>query len=99
MNQFYPLFRQGCFIARHPYATILSSFLFAAVSCIGIVNFHWESNAIKLWLPVDSYFKNNYEHLWATYPPDIRIHGVVYEIEGGGDILQPKYFKEVVFAR
>ena len=50
---------------------------------------------IKLWLPIGSEFVNNYEHLWHTHPPEIRLHQMVFHVEGGGDILQPQYFKQV----
>ena len=52
-------------------------------------------NVIKLWLPIGSEFVNNYEHLWHTHPPEIRLHQMVFHVEGGGDILRPQYFKQV----
>ena len=75
---------------------IVSTFLISSVSLVGFINFHWEANVIKLWLPIGSEFVNNYEHLWQSNPPEIRLHQMVFHVEGGGDILQPQYFKQVL---
>ena len=75
---------------------IVSTFLFSTVSLVGFINFHWEANVIKLWLPIGCEFVDNYEHLWHTHPPEIRLHQMIFYVEGeGGDILQPQYFKQV----
>ena len=39
-------------------------------------------------------FLQGYEHVWTTHPPEIRPHSVVFQVEGGGDILHPEYFKQ-----
>ena len=70
----------------------------SGVSFLGLLNFHWESNAIKLWIPSNSDFARNYHYLWEKYPPDFRLHSVIYVAPNGDpDILQPKYIKEVLF--
>ena len=83
-------------MARNPLIVIVTSFLFSTISLAGFVNFHWEANVIKLWLPIGSEFVNNYEHLWHTHPPEIRLHQMIFHVDG--DILQPKYFKQVNFS-
>ena len=92
----YPRSRHGRFIARHPLPVIVCTFLCSAASLVGFINFHWEANAIKLWLPIGSEFVTNYEHLWQTHPPEIRLHQMIFVVDGGeGDILQPEYFRQV----
>ena len=92
---FNQIFRHGQFVARRPFLVIVSSLLLALLTLIGFVSFHWESHFIKLWLPEGSDFIANYEHLWHTYPPEVRLHQMIFHVSGGGDILQPQYFKQV----
>lgn len=90
--------RQGKVIAKHPLKVIAASFLVIGLCSLGLMNFHWESNAIKLWIPSSSDFARNYEYLWEKYPPDFRMHSVIFVApENDPDILQPKYLRQVMF--
>ena len=81
-------------MARHPLLVIVVSFFGSALCLVGFVNFHWEANVIKLWLPIGSEFVTNYEHLWNNNPPEIRLHQMIFHVQGA-DILQPQFFKQV----
>ena len=48
--------RHGRLIARNPVLTIALSLLVTSLTFIGFINFHWESNSVKLWLPAGSEF-------------------------------------------
>jgi hypothetical protein len=43
---------------------ILTSLTVTLIGSLGLFNFHWESNAIKLWIPAHSDFALNYDYLW-----------------------------------
>ena len=51
-----PVTRHGRLVARHPVLTIACSFLVTSLTFIGYLNFKWETNAVKLWLPAGSEF-------------------------------------------
>ena len=60
--------RRSCNL-RCPLLLIGAVYLKAETSCrligsLGLLNFHWESNAIKLWIPENSDFVRNYDYLW-----------------------------------
>lgn len=84
----------GKFCARHSVKVILASFGLTLLSTLGLLNFHWESNAIRLWIPKNSDFAHNYEYLWSNYPPNMRFHSVIFTAPDG-DILQPQYIQQM----
>lgn len=86
--------RHGKICARHPVKVLLAVLTFIVISMLGLINFHWESNAIKLWIPSSSDFARNYDYLWSKYPPDFRFHSIIFEAPDA-NILQPKYLQEV----
>jgi hypothetical protein len=92
---FYGFFRHGQIVASHPKKVIFVTFSLAMLASLGMINFHWESNAIKLWIPSNSDFARNYEYLWSKYPPDLRFHSVIFVAPGEGNILEPKYIQQV----
>ena len=65
------------------------------LSCVGFLNFQWEANAIKLWIPNESDFARNYAYLWDNYPPDMRFHSLLFGTENDENILEPKYIQKM----
>lgn len=92
-------FRHGRFVARRPVLVILLSLAFTGLCATGLVNFHWESNAIKLWIPQDSDFAQDYDYLWSTHPPELRFHSIIFTTQNGDNILQPKYIRQMYKVR
>lgn len=82
-------------MAQRPVFVIVTSLAFTFLCGLGLINFHWESNAIKLWIPKTSDFAYNYDYLWNKYPPDMRFHSIVFTTDTGENILQPKYLQQV----
>ena len=87
------LCRQGRFVSLHPVPVLLLSLLCCAVLSVGLLNFHWEANAIRLWIPTDSDFVRDYDRLWSNFPPEIRQHAVIFTAED--NILQGRHLKKV----
>ena len=74
--------------------------IFVAVCCAGLLNFHAEANAIKLWIPTGSDFARDYDYLWSRYPPNFRMHSVIFTAPPEDpNILQPKYIQHVRIIR
>ena len=48
--------RHGRLVARNPVLTIACSFLATSLTFVGFINFRWETNTVKLWLPQGSEF-------------------------------------------
>ena len=96
-NCTYFLFRHGSLCATHPKKVIFLMLVFVAVSCLGLLNFQTEANAIKLWIPAGSDFARDYDYLWSRYPPNFRMHSVIFTSDQKNDpnILQPKYIQQV----
>ena len=86
------LFRHGILCAKHPKKVISLILALVAISCLGLLNFQTEANAIKLWIPQGSDFAQNYDYLWSRYPPNIRTHSVIFTAD---NILQPKYIQQM----
>ena len=90
------LFRHGSLCATHPKKVIFFMLVFVAVSCLGLLNFQTEANAIKLWIPAGSDFARDYDYLWSRYPPNFRMHSVIFTSDQKSEsILQPKYIQQV----
>ena len=91
------LFRHGSLCATHPKKVIFFMLVFVAVSCAGLLNFQTEANAIKLWIPAGSDFARDYDYLWSRYPPNFRMHSVIFtsEDDQSSNILQPKYIQQM----
>lgn len=53
----------------------------------------------RLWLAEDSEMLANWEWVSTAHPPSTRLHSVIFTVEGGGDILQPKYLKQMTEVR
>ena len=51
MNEFDTECRHGTWVASHPVATILASVAVCGVFALGLINFHQETNMVRLWLP------------------------------------------------
>lgn len=49
-------FTIGVVVARHPWRTIVLSWIFVLLSSIGLLKFYLEKNPMKLWVPPDSDF-------------------------------------------
>ena len=47
-------FRWGKFVARHPLAVIIVSFLVVVLCCVGNVKIHFEADANRMWIPEES---------------------------------------------
>eukprot|EP00095_Tigriopus_kingsejongensis_P003543 maker-scaffold106_size358372-snap-gene-2.28 protein:Tk03543 transcript:maker-scaffold106_size358372-snap-gene-2.28-mRNA-1 annotation:"patched domain-containing protein 3-like" len=91
--------RHGQWVASHPYLVILFSSLLVALGGAGLVNFHWEANAIKLWIPTNSDFVKDFNYLWNNHPPEMRFHSVLFTTDSEENILQPKYIQQMYRAR
>ena len=92
---FPPFCSHGRLCARHPVKIILGSLLVSLICSLGLLNFHWEANAIKLWIPTESDFARNYAFLWENYAPDMRFHSLLFATDRGENILEPKYIQKV----
>ena len=84
MNEFDTECRHGTWVASHPVATILASVAVCGVFALGLINFHQETNMVRLWLPQvkeqietsfyvcmqDSDFVQHMAWLWQQGPTD-----------------------------
>ncbi|TRY61569.1 hypothetical protein TCAL_14942 [Tigriopus californicus] len=86
--------RHGQWVSAHPYLVIALTFLATVLGGVGLMNFHWEANAIKLWIPSNSDFTKDFNYLWTNHPPEMRFHSVLFTTNTGENMLQPKYFRQ-----
>lgn len=87
--------RHGQWVSAHPYLVIALTFLATVLGGVGLMNFHWEANAIRLWIPSNSDFTKDFNFLWNNHPPEMRFHSVLFTTTTEENILQPKYFRQV----
>jgi hypothetical protein len=95
--------RHGRAVASHPLWVIgACAIVTAAFAGLLYLNFHWETNAIRLWIPSSSDFLRNYDRLWSSeQPPDMRFHSVIFVAEGDADanVLRPEYLAHMAKVR
>lgn len=49
-------FKLGVLVANNPWKTVCYTFIFVALSSLGLLKFHMEKNPMKLWVPPESDF-------------------------------------------
>ncbi|KAI8424164.1 hypothetical protein MSG28_002754 [Choristoneura fumiferana] len=82
----------GVKVGRHPVKTIMLSWLFVILSCIGLMKFHIEKNPMKLWIPPDSdFYKDTYWYV-DKFGTAFRLQRLLVEAE---DVLQPEMLMTV----
>lgn len=82
----------GVKVGRHPVKTIILSWLFVILSCIGLMKFHIEKNPMKLWIPPESdFYKDTYWYM-DKFGTAFRLQRLLVEAD---DVLQPEMLMSV----
>jgi len=82
----------GSLTARRPMPVILVSMVVVGLGCAGLPYIKTENNAIKLWIPQNSDFSQNYKWLWNNFPPEIRMHSAILHSD---DVLTPESIQKM----
>lgn len=77
----------GVLVARHPWKTVVLTFTFVCLSCIGLSNFHIEKNPMNLWVPPESDFFYDTNWYIDKFGTGFRLQKVILTAE---NVLDPE---------
>lgn len=80
-------FNLGAFVARHPWKTIIITWLFVFTSCIGLTKFRIEKNPLKLWVPPESDFLIDTNWFIENFGSGFRMQKVLITAD---NVLEPR---------
>lgn len=79
-------FTIGVVVARHPWRTIILTWVFVLLSSIGLLRFYLEKNPMKLWVPPDSSFVQDTNWYIDKFGTGFRVQKVLFVSE---NVLEP----------
>ncbi|XP_028177480.1 patched domain-containing protein 3-like [Ostrinia furnacalis] len=85
-------FTLGVVIARRPWTTIIITWLFLFVSCIGLMRFYIEKNPMQLWVPPDSDFYRDTHWYIDNFGTGFRLQKIIITAD---NVLEPKVLSKI----
>ncbi|XP_050562223.1 protein patched homolog 1-like [Spodoptera frugiperda] len=85
-------FKLGVAVARHPWKTVLFTFSFVLLSCIGLLRFHIEKNPMNLWVPPESDFYYDTNWYIDTFGTGFRLQKVIITAD---NVLEPEVLSAI----
>lgn len=85
-------FTLGVVIARRPWTTIILTWLFLLISCIGLLRFNIEKNPMKLWVPPDSDFYHDTHWYIDNFGTGFRLQKIIITAD---NVLEPKVLSTI----
>ncbi|KAM3967251.1 LOW QUALITY PROTEIN: patched domain-containing protein 3-like [Aphomia sociella] len=86
-------FTLGVLVARYPWRTIIATWCFMLLSCIGLLNFHIERDPMKLWVPPDSDFFYDTNWYINKFQINYRKQNILITAD---DVMQPKILHAIM---
>ncbi|XP_059056673.1 NPC1-like intracellular cholesterol transporter 1 [Achroia grisella] len=86
-------FALGVLVARNPWKTIIASWSFMLLSCIGLMNFHIEKNPMKLWVPPESDFYLDTNWYINKFETNFRLQRVIITAD---DVMEPTVLQHIM---
>ncbi|KAJ8733421.1 hypothetical protein PYW08_001719 [Mythimna loreyi] len=85
-------FNLGVLVARNPWKTVILTFSFVFLSCLGLINFHIEKNPMNLWVPPESDFYYDTNWYIDTFGTGFRLQKVIVTAD---NVLEPEVLSAI----
>lgn len=85
-------FNLGVLVARHPWKTVIVTFSFVFLSCMGLIKFHIEKNPMNLWVPPESDFYYDTNWYIDTFGTGFRLQKVIITAD---NVLEPEVLSAI----
>ncbi|XP_045494460.1 protein patched homolog 3-like [Colias croceus] len=70
-------FNLGVYVGKHPWRTVILTWIFVLVSCTGLLKFYIEKNPMKLWVPPESDFYQDTNWYIDNFGTNFRLQNIL----------------------